>query len=112
MYKTIQRSTLTLRAANPILIGCFRDQGASIGTNGRDLNGFYTHSSSMTAAACINECRQRGFAYAGTQHGDQCFCGNNYGRSGPANNCDMRCSGSPAEICGGSWANSVYKVPR
>ena len=49
-------------AANPI--GCFRDQGDDTGTRGRDLNGFFMHSPNMTTAACINECRQRGFAYA------------------------------------------------
>ena len=97
-------------AANPI--GCFRDQGASAGTSGRDLNGFFMDSSSMTTATCINECRQRGFAYAGTQYGHQCFCGNSYGQHGPSNDCKMPCSGSPAEICGGYWANRVYGVSR
>ena len=91
-------------------IGCFRDQGDDTGTRGRDLNGFVTHGPNMTTAACINECQQRGFAYAGTQYSSWCFCGNSYGRSGPSNSCNMPCSGSPAEFCGGVWANSVYKV--
>jgi hypothetical protein len=37
-------------------------------------------------------------------------CGNSFGRSGKANNCDMRCAGNPDEICGGDWANSVYEI--
>lgn len=100
------------QGTNPLLIGCFHDQGDSTGTRGRDLNGFVTHGPSMTTATCINECRQRGFTYAGMQYSSWCFCGNSYGRSGTANNCNMPCSGSPAEICGGSWANSVYGTSR
>jgi hypothetical protein len=100
----------TAQAAHPI--GCFRDQGNPTGTSGRDLNGFVTHGPNMTTAACINECQQRGYKYAGTQYSSWCFCGNSYGRSGTANNCNMACSGSPAEICGGSWANSVYGASR
>ena len=105
-----QRSDSLAQAAN--LLGCFRDQGGAVsaGTSGRDLNGFFMDSPNMTTTTCINECRRRGFAYAGTQYGHQCFCGDSYGRSGTADNCNMACSGSPAEICGGYWANRIYKT--
>lgn len=62
----------------------------------------------MSTERCVSTCRQKGFAYAGTQYGAQCFCGNQYGRSGAASNCDMSCVGSPTETCGGAWANNVY----
>jgi hypothetical protein len=39
-----------------------------------------------------------------------CFCGNSYGKYGQAANCDMKCSGNAGEICGGSFANSVYSI--
>ena len=48
------------------------------------------------------------FPYAATQYGSWCFCGNQYGRSGAADNCDMPCAGNSREICAGAWANTVF----
>lgn len=91
-------------------LGCFRDQGDPAGTRGRDLNGYMTGSEAMSPALCVQTCAARGFAFAGVQYGRYCFCGNSYGRSGRATNCDMRCAGSAGQICGGGWANSVYRA--
>ncbi|HQL89204.1 MAG TPA: WSC domain-containing protein [Syntrophales bacterium] len=86
-------------------IGCFKD------TSTRDLSGYTTgNASGMTTQMCVNVCREKGFAYAATQYGQQCFCGNSYGKYGPANNCNMKCAGNAAETCGGTWANSVYSI--
>ena len=76
----------------------------------RDLGGYTFASDRMTGALCIQECRARNFTFAATQFSAHCFCGNSYGRLGPARNCDMRCTGNSGEICGGSWANSVYST--
>ncbi len=91
-------------------IGCFKDQGDPYGTIGRDLSGYMFSSPNMTVELCISECRKRGFAFAATQYGSQCFCGNSYGKYGRANNCNMPCSGNRSELCGGSWSNSVYSI--
>lgn len=88
--------------------GCYRDQGELTGTRGRDLSGFVTASDTMTVSACVALCREKQFAYAGLQFGSWCFCGNDYGKSGPADNCTMPCSGQGGETCGGEWANAVY----
>jgi hypothetical protein len=93
-------------------LGCFRDQGASTGTEGRDLNGHVFSRAGMTTEICTDECRAKGFPYAGTQSGSYCFCGTSYGRSGPAGNCDIKCQGNTGQVCGGAWANSVYAVGR
>ena len=85
-------------------IGCFTDRQE------RDMNGYTFQSGSMTTAQCVATCRDRGFAYAGTQFSTHCFCDNSYGRYGAASNCNMNCSGNRSEKCGGSWANSVYRV--
>ena len=85
-------------------LGCYKDQGD------RDLSGHGFNGSKMTTDRCTSECRSRGFAYAGTQYSKWCFCGNSYGNSGSANNCNMPCSGNSSETCGGSWANSVYQL--
>ena len=84
-------------------LGCYQDRSA------RDLNGFQApNSQGLTNAACIAECRRRGFAYAATQFRYACFCDYDYGSYGRATNCDMTCTGKANEICGGRWANSVY----
>jgi len=91
-------------------IGCFKDSGNPTGTQGRDLDGFMYGSKDMTPEMCIDICSKRNFKYASVQYSTQCFCGNSYGKYGPANNCNMKCSGDPTKICGGFWANSVYKT--
>ena len=80
-----------------------------VSLTGRDINGFTTHSNRLTNELCISMCKEKGFKYAGTQFSTHCFCGNQYGSYGEANNCNMNCSGNIDQICGGSWANSVYQ---
>jgi hypothetical protein len=82
-------------------IGCFKD-----GPD-RDLTGFATALEGNTNAVCRQTCAAKGFQYSGTQLGNQCFCGNSYGKHGAATNCVSPCSGNSAEKCGGDWANSV-----
>ncbi len=91
-------------------VGCFRDTGDSGGTPGRDLNGLMMSVTDMTVEQCVSACASRGFTYAATQDGNQCFCGDAYGRLGPSNACSSACAGNPHETCGGVWANSVYQV--
>jgi hypothetical protein len=85
-------------------LGCFKDQPQ------RDLDGLLVKIDNLTTVQCVAICRSHGFRYAGTQYGSSCLCGNSYGRSGAANNCNMPCSGNTAEMCGGSYANSIYVV--
>lgn len=96
-------------------LGCYKDDQTGlamfgISLPGRDIGGFAIQSDRMTTELCISTCRERGFDYAGTQYGSQCFCGNNYGVYGKADNCTMQCSGNSGQICGGTWANSVYQA--
>lgn len=88
----------------PRYLGCFKDTGT------RDLPVMAAQTSGMTTEKCVSLCREKGSAYAATQFGQQCFCGNSYGKYGPAKNCDTKCTGNAAEICGGTWANSVYSI--
>ena len=85
-------------------IGCFKD------TSVFDLNGFLERSSRNTPEACIAACKARGFKFAGVQYGESCLCGNSYGRYGAAANCNMKCTGDPAQNCGGYSANAVYST--
>jgi len=103
-------ATYSCGAPPPKAIGCFKDQGDPGGTKGRDLDGHMLGAPDMTAAKCRAACTAKGFQFAGTQYGSQCFCGDTYGKTGPANNCNAPCAGNPKEMCGGTWANLVYKT--
>jgi uncharacterized caspase-like protein len=85
-------------------LGCFKD------VSKRDLDGHTFYDNKMTTQLCVAACKKAGFAYAATQYAYHCFCGNKYGSAGPASNCDAKCTGNPSETCGGTWANSVYKI--
>ena len=99
------------RAIQPgTALGCYKDQGDTGGLTGRDMNGLVQSSRGMTTEMCIEFCASRNFPYAGTQYGTQCFCSTSYGKSGPATNCNMPCSGNDKQTCGGGWANSVYRT--
>lgn len=93
-------------------LGCFADGGGRGDTKARDLDGFRTADSAMTPARCVDICTRRRFEFAGVQYGKQCFCGDRHGAFGPATNCNMLCAGDGGNVCGGFWANSVYRVGR
>ncbi|HHB76261.1 MAG TPA: hypothetical protein ENK84_06935, partial [Desulfobulbus sp.] len=92
--------------SNPSYLGCFKDQ------KNRDLTGFSFNAPNMTKELCMTKCRQKGFQYAGLQYSRYCFCGDTYGKSGKAYNCNMPCAGHKSETCGGGWANSVYRISK
>ena len=85
-------------------LGCFKDD------NKRDLDGHNFYDRNMTTELCVSTCRTKGFSHAGTQYGSYCFCGNKFGKLGTADNCNAKCTGNRDETCGGTWANTVYKV--
>jgi hypothetical protein len=65
-----------------------------------------------TAAFCAEQCRDRddgGYPFFSTQYGSQCNCGHQYDGLGASSACTMPCAGDESEVCGGSWANSVYE---
>ena len=86
------------RVSSPFF-ACTKDD-----SNSRDLSGSMVNVSALTNAKCKSECA--GFAFAGTQNGTDCFCGNSFGKYGPAT-CTSICAGSRFEICGGTLANTV-----
>ncbi len=91
-------------------LGCYKDQGESFGTGGRDLGGLITQSDRMTPQLCMTTCAVKGFRYAGVQAGRACFCGESFGRSGSSSACNTPCAGDPDQTCGGPWANDVYAL--
>jgi hypothetical protein len=100
----------SVKASSPAPLGCFRDQGDAHGTSGRDLDGYVANVPAMTTEMCSQTCATKGFPLMATQFGTWCFCGTSYGKSGHAENCDMKCGGNKEQTCGGTWANSVYQI--
>ncbi|MBW2997557.1 WSC domain-containing protein [Candidatus Woesearchaeota archaeon] len=86
--------------------GCYEDDGD------RDLDGYDFKSEEMTNELCVMTCKEKGFRYAATEHADECYCGNTYGKYGMADDadCDDPCAGDPDSMCGGYWRESVYGI--
>jgi hypothetical protein len=60
----------------------------------------------MTLDTCQHLCSQ--YTYFATTKGKQCWCGNEYGLSGPmSQSCDVPCTGNLDQICGGARSHSV-----
>ena len=103
---TVSVTVTAVEPPAPVYLGCFKDQSV------RDIDGLRTDDTvGMTVNKCASTCRAGGFPYFGVQAGKACFCGIDYNSYGTANNCNMACSGDSSQICGGSWANSVYRLP-
>lgn len=68
-----------------------------------------------TVANCIKYCKEQKYIYAGVQHYDWCFCGNQFPKLPhfPKLNifkCNTPCRGDDSKMCGGVWANNVYET--
>merc|ERR1712050_150773 len=71
------------------------------------------NSDTLTIGSCIDLCE--GYEYAGTQNGNECWCGNDY----PSHDlkrstasCNKPCSGDDSQLCGGRWRINIYDVPK
>ncbi|UKZ59349.1 uncharacterized protein TrAtP1_000661 [Trichoderma atroviride] len=85
--------------------GCYQDN------IGRVLTGdILPNLGPMTNEKCVANCVKKGFSVAATEYGGQCYCGNELvGSSKLAESqCATACEGAASEVCGGSWAISVY----
>ena len=61
---------------------------------------------------CTTACGAQGYAYGGTESGNECFCGDTYPpASKRANGCTSPCPGDSSEMCGGHLKISVFTVP-
>ena len=68
----------------------------------------------MTIQMCLSICRSRNFEYAGLEWQNECYCGDNINESVAwawQEACKDKCAGDSNQICGGSNAISLWKVP-
>ncbi|CAF3517864.1 unnamed protein product [Rotaria socialis] len=103
LYYSIVQTTITY-SKNPYL-GCFIDQ---IGD--RDLNIFISDYEQLTPQQCIAACREQNILYAGIQYGNECRCGQHYGKYGQVSDDECIYNCSTSEKCGGDNRNSIYNV--
>ncbi|ORY79543.1 WSC domain-domain-containing protein [Protomyces lactucae-debilis] len=87
------------------LAGCFADAAETGGV--RTLSGAtYRDSSSLTNEKCANFCGEKGFAYSGTEDGQECWCSSTL-PTVSSTRCDAACKGNTTQTCGGPWALTV-----
>ncbi|KAI0676211.1 WSC-domain-containing protein [Trametes maxima] len=82
-------------------VGCIAE-----GAHGRALSALSTTAANMTKGGCAAFCAGHGFALAGAEYADECYCGDALGNGATGavlswTECTMRCAGNMYEICGG-----------
>ena len=89
-------------------LGCFKDNSErDLAITAPRISGGYTHST------CNAYCASQEATVFALQHGDQCFCDNDYSTPSdtyhavPEGNCQR--AGFPT-LSGGAWANAIFRV--
>jgi hypothetical protein len=94
---------LTANGAERIVyLGCFAESAThdDISAERRRVN---------SIDSCAKHCYR--YTVFGVQEGGNCFCSDTYGSLGPSSACTTPCRANEAQICGGHFANSVYRLP-
>ncbi|KAJ6592360.1 WSC domain-containing protein, partial [Mycena capillaripes] len=72
---------------------------------------YITNSEANTPLSCTRQCFALGFAYAGVESGDECYCGSDLVSDVSAthiSDCDAPCTGDTNITCGASWRMQVH----
>ncbi|XP_053392186.1 uncharacterized protein LOC123551736 isoform X2 [Mercenaria mercenaria] len=95
----------------PGYIGCYSESKWKIYDAVRVLPEQLEDSDFNCASRCKRECEKLGYRYAGTESGEECFCGKtfNYDPEKLSDaDCNIKCPGKEDENCGGNWRISIY----
>jgi kremen protein len=97
--------------------GCSPEARRANDGQDRTLTGASLKQDGMTNEICLNFCKARGYAYAGTEYRRECYCGNTVAATrvpkttvASLKDCDSTCMGAVSEYCGGSSWLSLYKA--
>ncbi|KAH6653843.1 WSC domain-containing protein [Truncatella angustata] len=91
-----------------VALGCYTDSS----TLGKAL--FYKQElapGDVTTETCLASCLAGGFPFAGTEYGQECYCGvvlGNQTAQADIAECAMSCNGNPSQICGGPDRLTLY----
>ncbi|KAI0128623.1 WSC domain-containing protein [Xylariales sp. AK1849] len=89
-------------------LGCWTDESSS----GRAL--FYQQNlgtDTMTTETCLQSCLAGAFPFAGTEYGQECYCGVVVGNATTqvdASECAMPCTANSSQTCGGPSRLTLY----
>jgi hypothetical protein len=87
-------------------VGCFTDSYS------RTFNTQLWSASNNSDTSCLTACKTRGYAYAGTESSQECYCSATAPASGLAASsadCNYPCPADGTQICGGQWRLSAFK---
>ncbi|XXG94458.1 FKBP12-associated protein [Hypoxylon texense] len=90
--------------------GCYEDNV----NNKRTLFWQLMFPGTMTPEQCLSKCASFGYAAAGLEYGDECYCGDpiDVETSGatdrPETECNVVCAGDASSLCGGGARLSLY----
>ncbi|KAF7948550.1 uncharacterized protein EAE97_003961 [Botrytis byssoidea] len=104
-FPTVDSSTIS----DYTPMGCYSD----LGPNGRTLAWKQDQipDADLTIEACLQACKEGGYAFAGVEYSQECYCGVVLG-NGTAkvdeSNCQMTCNGDTTELCGGAANLYLY----
>jgi len=104
---TAAAASSTSASGGGTYLGCYIDSGSS-----RTLSEYSTTDSLMTNALCVQTCSGLGYPYAGTEYGNECYCGNTLPADlldATAADCNSACPGGGTATCGGTFKLSVYQ---
>ncbi|KDR70761.1 hypothetical protein GALMADRAFT_1346310 [Galerina marginata CBS 339.88] len=87
--------------------GCFQDRPA----NQPRVLGTQLTISGVTAESCTSACKAAGFALAGLEFGQECWCATYMSLVSPLpdSQCNMVCNADSTEICGSANILAVYQ---
>jgi hypothetical protein len=93
-------------------LGCYAEPS----TGGRLLPSGMTSSSTMNATVCATFCASKSLPLFGLEYSRECYCGTSVSSFTPLSTnasatsagCNMACSGTSSQVCGGSGKVSVY----
>ncbi|KAI1169114.1 hypothetical protein F5B18DRAFT_9053 [Nemania serpens] len=105
-------SNTTAGPSQPLEVGDYSWYGCQTeGTGVRALASKILVNDTMSLEVCATFCA--GFTYFGTEYGDECYCGDEFGEgsvTAPSSQCGMACSGDATELCGAGDRLSVYEL--
>jgi hypothetical protein len=87
--------------------GCYSDSASA-----RTLTTRVSLPGNVRVSDCTTACAAQGFAYAGLEFGQECYCGASIQNGGAPiadKQCDMACTADKTQYCGGRAAINIYK---
>lgn len=110
--KTVRASSQLEDVLAPVAgwryLGCFQDAISRTLIGSKPMDYLRGPMSNLT---CINHCFSKGYGFAGTENGHECWCGSRIRDDAvrlPEVSCNVPCDGADNQSCGGGWIVAVF----